>query len=507
MRNWRLLLAAVSGPCLLSACSADVEGIETASTSTSQPIVRAKREGGPDQVVMLYATVLDAQTGELSHRTCSGVYYSSRVVATAAHCLDADPARLEALVQVLVYYGNDFEADLAQLTPRGAEYAVPPPGQPSTFAAADSFETHPSWDRGRIYPDLGVLYLDRALPFEPLPLARFRLSSPQWDHQSATISGWGGDEATSPTSADGGRVQRTGKTRLLGSPTQADYHADDPNPGMLVPAIRKNVIKIDGRAPFSNACFGDSGSPLLIKERGRDHIAGIEYFGGLYCEEYSLYTRVEPFLPFFDQAARRAGHAPLTPKLECVAENEDHSLTAFFGYDNQNGVSLAVPYGRDNSLPHDVNGFRPTRFEPDAHDFVFGVDFDAGEQLVYKLAASCGSNTKLIVDAASPRCGEDVARQVTCGQSCRGQLLSGCTGLQSYEACIEGCTGFYEIFADVPQCSSNIDDWNRCLANTPPGPDHWMCFEESSPGASDGIADVAECTPFIDAFFECAFGG
>jgi len=505
MRKWGVLLAAVTCPGLLSACSADVDDVPTASTS--EAIVRAKRDGGPDQVVMLYTTVLDGQTGELSHRTCSGVYYSSRVVATAAHCVDADPARFESVVQVLVYYGNDFEADFTQLTPRGAGYAVPPPGQPSSFAAVDSFETHPNWDRATLHPDLAVAYLDRALPFEPLPLARFALRSPQWDRENATISGWGGDEVTSATTADGGRVQRTGKTRLLGSPTQADYHAEDPNPGMLVPAIRKNVIKIDGRAPFANACFGDSGGPLIVKDRGRDQVAGIEYFGGLYCKDYSLYTRVEPFLPFFDRAAHRAGHAPLTPKLECVAENADGSLTAFFGYENENGVSLNVPYGRDNSLAYDVNGFRPTHFDPGTHEFVFGVDFQAGQQVVYKLAASCGSNTKVVVDGASPRCGDDVARQVTCAQSCRGQLLSGCTGLASYEACVDGCTGFYEIFGDIPQCSSNLDDWNHCLANTPSGPDNWMCFEESSPGAGDGVADVAECTPFIDAFFECAFGG
>jgi Trypsin len=505
MRRWSLLLALVAGSSLLSGCSADVGGEDAGSAS--EAIVRAKQRGGPDQVVLLLSTVLNGQTGEVSQRTCSGVYYSSRVVATAAHCLDADPAQAESVLQVLVYYGNDFEADIASLAPQGSGYAVPAPGQPSTFAAADSFEKHPDWDRTRIYPDLGVVYLDRALPFEPLPLARFALSSPQWDRREATISGWGADVATSPTSGSGGRVQRTGKTRLLGSPTQADYHPEDPNPGMLQPSIRKNVLKIDGRAPMANACFGDSGSPLLVKDRGRDYVAGIEYFGGLACEEYSLYTRVEPFLPFFDQAARRGGRAPLTPNLECVAANADGSLTAFFGYDNQNGVSISVPYGSNNSLPRDTSGFRPTHFQPGAHDFVFGVDFSPGQRLVYQLAPSCGASTKVVVTDQSRRCGPEVARQVTCGQSCRGQLQSGCDGLQSYEACIDGCTGFYELFSDVPQCTSHIDDWNRCLANTPAGPDDWMCFEESSPGAGDGVADVAACTPFIDAFFECAFGG
>jgi hypothetical protein len=56
-----------------------------------------------------------------------------------------------------------------------------------------------------------------------------------------TISGWGGNVATSPTTATGARVQRTGTTRILGSPTQADYHPEDPNPGMLNATVRQNV--------------------------------------------------------------------------------------------------------------------------------------------------------------------------------------------------------------------------------------------------------------------------
>jgi hypothetical protein len=93
-----------------------------------------------------------------------------------------------------------------------------------------------------------------------------------------------------------------------------------------------------------------------------------------------------------------------------------------------------------------------------------------------------------------------------CGQSCRAQLRSGCTGLQSYESCIEGCTGFYDIFG-APQCNSFLDQWNACFASTPPGAANWQCFPESSPGAGNGQTDAPACTPFIDSFFECAFGG
>src|SRR5207244_5355933 len=189
-----------------------------------------------------------------------------------------------------------------------------------------------------------------------------------------------------PTSATGAQGQRTGLTHIVGSPTLADYHPEDPNPGLLQANIRNKILKTDGRAPNSNACFGDSGGPLLVNQGGQDYIAGVEYFGGLFCEDYSLYTRLDPFLPFFDEAARKGGQAPLVPALDCVTSNSDGSLTAFFGHKNDNGVTINVPLGPKNSLPFDVHGYRTTLFEPGVHHFLFGADFQAAQMLVYTLS-------------------------------------------------------------------------------------------------------------------------
>jgi hypothetical protein len=493
-------LAAVFG-LSLAACSSGQES----TGSVDEGIVRATSNGGRDEVVLIQAVIFDGSTGTFFTRSCSGAYFAPRVVATAAHCLDADPALNQSVLQVLAYYGDDFATDVALLPQPGPTYVVPAPGQPSKFAAADSFETHPAWDRTQLYPDLGVVYLDRKLPFDPLPLGRFPLDN-TWLNREVTISGWGANVATGPTTATGGRVQRTGRSRLLGSPTAADYHPEDPNPGLLVPANRAKIIKIDGHAPYSNGCFGDSGSPLLVSQWGQTYIGGIEYFGGLYCEDYSLYTRIDPFLPFFDEAYRKGGQAVVTPSFDCVTSNSDGSLTAFFGYKNDNGVNVTVPRGAKNTLALDTGNLRPTLFKHGTHHFVFGVDFTPAQTVSWKLSPENSPTTTLTVNKNSRRCGAADQPSAVCAQSCRAQLRSGCTGLQPYEACIGGCTGFYEIF-EAPQCNSYLDQWNACFASTPPGAANWKCFPESSPGAGDGQTDAPACTPLIDSFFECAFGG
>ncbi|MES1188443.1 MAG: trypsin-like serine protease [Myxococcales bacterium] len=502
MRTTALVVTGLVGGLVLSACSS---GGGEALDTEQESIVRPTSDGGRNQVMLVYAIVFNGDDGTVTTRTCSGAYFAPRVVATAAHCLDADPARSQSVLQVLTYFGDDFTADFSQLTPFGLTYQVPAPGQPSNWSAGDSFEVHPNWDRNLKHPDLGVVYLDRKPPIDPLPLARFPLDR-SWLNREAIISGWGANVATGPTTATGSQVQRTGRTRLLGSPTAADYHADDPNPGMLVPSVRNRVIKTDGRAPYSNACFGDSGGPLLVTQRGQTYVAGIEYFGGLYCEDYSLFTRVDPFLCFFDEAQRKGGEEPLVPTYDCSTANADGTLTAFFGYKNQNGVSVSVPYGGKNSLALDTASARPNLFRPGEHHFVFGVDYTPAETIKYKLNPDSSPTTVLHVDKNSRRCGSADQPTAVCGQSCRGQLQSSCTGLQPYEQCIGGCTGFYDVFG-APQCNHFLDDWNTCLAATAPGADNWTCFPESAPGAGDGAADAPACTSFVDSFFECAFGG
>ena len=125
---------------LLSACSSGAgPGLDERTAGVSnEAIIRSTQLGGKDQVVMVYATILNPTTHTLSRRTCTGSYFAPRVVLTAAHCLENVWAD-----QVFVYYGDNFNADLPQLTKIGDTLVPPPPGSPSFWAQGNSYEKHP----------------------------------------------------------------------------------------------------------------------------------------------------------------------------------------------------------------------------------------------------------------------------------------------------------------------------------------------------------------------------
>ncbi|MES1178464.1 MAG: trypsin-like serine protease [Myxococcales bacterium] len=469
-------------------CASAVGDTETDVGQASEAIIGPSTSGGPKQVVMLYASVTNPD-GSLGTRTCSGSYIASRLVVTAAHCLENVFAD-----QLFVYFGTDFNADLPQLGPGPNGLLPPAPGKPSKFAQADSFEQHPNWNATQIYPDVGVVYLDRKLPFEPLPIYRREIKT----NSNVKISGWGANSAPTPTTGAGGRVLRTGNTRTLGSPTAADNHPEDPNPELNSAANRANLIKTDGRAPYANGCFGDSGGPLLLNDYGQSYVAGVDYFGGLSCRDYSLYVRTSSFLPFLDKAMKKAGTEALKPVFDCVAPNPQGTLTAFFGYKNDNGVSVDLPYGAKNRLARDTKSARPSHFLPGQHDFSFAIDFSSRQTVTWALSPDSGPTTSLNVDQNSRRCGAAEADQSECALACRASMQSGCSSLPTFESCVTSCVGTTQFVEQVlPNCLPQNSALNACTAGLSSDPSNWLCYD------GIGVFPGPACQAQSDALNAC----
>ncbi|HET7538242.1 MAG TPA: trypsin-like serine protease [Polyangiaceae bacterium] len=475
----------------LGACSG--QGMEE-SDSKSGEIIRATSNGGRDQVVMLYGVL-----GNGTHLFCSGSYYAPRVVLTAAHCLPPN------LYQLFIYYGDDLQQDLPELTSDGFIGLRPPPiGAPSHWSQADSWQKHPSYDANLNSADMGAVFLDRKPPFDPLPLYRSRVSS----GLQVTLSGWGSNATPTPTTGTGYGVQRTGRTVTLGSPTAADYHPDDPNPGMLDPAVRQTVLKTSGVAPNSSDCFGDSGSPIILNQFGQDYVAGVFYWTGLSCEEYNLSTRIDPFLPFLDLSYKRGGQDVLKPTFACVTPNPQGSLTAIFGYQNDNGVGISVPYGSKNASARDTSGLRPTRFDVGLHPFAFGVDFSAGQTASWTLAPDNNPSVTLNANSSSPRCTDAQAVDSGCVLQCSAQLRSGCPRVEESDNCVAFCSDAGHFIADaIPECNDERVSWQNCVAATAPGSANWTCNFEDEIGIFGNGPQPVACTDLQNAYINCLFGG
>lgn len=464
---------------LVAGCAAGT--VEEPVTQSEEEIVRGKEEKKLPQVV---AVQINGYSGA---SLCTGTYVAPRVVVSAAHCtrFDAIPG------QTFVYFGKDYHGDRLSLP------EIPAPGEPSVWARAETTLVHPDYDAELHYPDLAIFYLDRELPFEPIPLQRERLSK---SDKKATIAGWGGSKAlvADISEVEGSGIKRSATVSILGTPTEADFHPDDPNPGILVPEIREDLVKTNGLAPSANTCAGDSGGPLLVKDHGCEKLAGVGFWTGLWCEDYAMFSRIDPFLDFFDASFERAGHAPIVPRLECVEDLVDGSLRAHFGYTSENGLTTSVPYGARNRFPKDVEKARPTAFAWGDNKYDFSVDFSAGETLTWKLSPPGGPITVVTANASAPRCDTD-STEFLCAAQCDAAFAAECSyQVLSRAQCLSDCEIQAQFF-DEFGCGAEWTDVLGCLATVPPDAENWDCTFQGSPP----FPLPPNCDPEWLAAFEC----
>ncbi len=479
MKGYRIGLVVCASLSLFAACGVDAPD---PTETTTEGIVRGKLEKKLPQVV---AVRINGFNGGWT--LCTGTYFSSRMVVTAAHCLrsDAIPG------QTFVYYGDDYLTDVASLP------TIPAPGKKSVWARVETTTANPSYSASVNYPDFAIMYLDRELPFDPIPLWRTPLTSAD---KKGEIAGWGGSKALTAdiTQVEGAGIKRSASVKLLGSPTAADYHTDDPNPGILDPTIRPNLLKTDGMAPSANTCAGDSGGPLLVESKGKTYLAGVGFWTGLFCEDYAIFTRVAPFLAYFDDAVTLAGKAPIVPRLECIAPQASGSFLAYFGYENDNSLTVTIPYGKQNQFAKDNAQARPSDFEPGDNAFDFSVPFTSKTQLSWKLTPPCGTTTTVTANATSPVC-DPANPTFVCAKSCDAQLAAECADQNaSRPRCISDCVSTTSYFSSG-SCGAEWNGYLGCITGLPPAAANWDC---SFPGFPPTPLSPA-CDPELTALYTC----
>jgi hypothetical protein len=469
----------------LCACGVSPDGASSGENlaTSDQSIVggTGKTETGRPYVVMLYGLRIG---GGISR--CTGTYFAPRVVLTAASCL---PNSLYALY---VYYGKNFDVDVAQVP------NIPAPGQTSVWSRADSWEAHPSYNATLLDANLAAVYLDRKLPFDPLPLARFNIDS-SYNNKPTQIVGWGANQVFDPnlTQVSGIGVERSGTMKIVGTPTAADYDPNDPNPGLLNATVRSHLIKLivqnaTTSKPYGdgNGCAADGGGPMIINKFGQDYIAGVMFWTGLSCLNYQMLTRIDPYLPFLDLAYMRGGQATLIPRAECVSQEPNGVLRANFSYNNGNGVNVTVPYGSSNALAIDTKNTRPSLFIHGDHSWAFSVNFNSNQSIDYRLSPTNSPTTQIHVDSRSPRCAANDLH-VSCERFCRPMLaVATCPSVfqrSTQDQCIATCLQNYSFAADVG-CSGEWAAYVACASGISSDPANWQCFSGSAdPFLSDSV--------------------
>jgi trypsin len=449
---------------LVSACAAEGDDQDTFG-DLEQPIVRGQETDAYRAVVRVSVAGFGG-----GNTACTGSYIAPRVVLTAAHCIRPDAYAGASYV----YFGNDYARDSAVLPD------VPPPGSRTPFARIENWLVHPGYDAALNYPDLAVVYLDRELPVTPLPLRTARVGR-SFIGDKATIVGYGASKIDDATGLPAGAGRkRAGTAKILGSPTAADFHEDDPNAGILDPAIRVDLLKLNGERPNAAICAGDSGGPLLLEEHGKTYVAGVSFWGGVGCEGYSMYTRIDPFVDFIKGAIADGGKRPVVPRLECVAKDDDGSYTAYFGYTNQNSLSIEVPYGKKNELKGDREGARPELFAYGDHAWAFSVDFAKNDKLSYKLSPPSGPTTVVNADRRSPACNPEDPYFV-CAQACETILSAECADPSvAASRCIAECASFAQFF---PSCTAEVNNYWRCVEGQSTAAENWYCDVDFVPQA------------------------
>lgn len=229
-------------------------------------------------------------------------------------------------------------------------------------------------------------------------------------------------------------------------------------------------------------------APLKRAVRGTAE-AGRPYVLQLRFERYS--GRVTTYL--------KGGQATVIPHLECVYKLANGKSTAYFGYKNNNGVRVRVPYDANkNALALDVQNKRTSLFTPGNQHYQFGIDFTPGQTVTWKLSPTNSPTTVISATSGSPSCVDN--NQFKCLRSCQATAASACAtdfGID-FDYCMQECMFLYDYFIPI-SCDTQWSTYLQRSGATASAATNWDCG-----GTNYDEPIAAACSTQFSAAMTCA---
>jgi hypothetical protein len=178
-----------------------------------------------------------------------------------------------------------------------------------------------------------------------------------------------------------------------------------------------------------------------------------------------------------------------------VEEAADGSLVAHYGYQSDNGLTVDIPYGRQNRFDRDTGHARPTEFWPGDNPFAFGVPLGAGQTHTWRLNPDGGPTTVVRADASSPRC-DPTNPALLCGGYCNAALDAECADPgATYSRCMVDCIDNVFFFGYYFGCGEPFNAYVSCQAGLSSDAANWDCSVPGNPPTA--MAPNCE-TEFLD---------
>ena len=260
----------------LSACSPQNQNYEQnyiGSNSQNAQIIDGEEVHAEDIVKKHTVFIFDTET----KFTCTGVVIASNIILTAAHCIKNDPEYYQ------VFFSNKIK-DIESTEKRGvlkieqhADYAV------RQFMSVDS-------------SDLAIMQIRGEVPadYKPVPLLQnYQTLKPNTE---IVVAGYGAyvlPDLEEELETDGVLALNPVKNFIFkDSPTLRKSKLQIANP-----QYGQTESSVD-QTNKQGVCFGDSGGPAFIENKGQLILWGITSRGSKKCRSHSFFTKLDTFLPW-----------------------------------------------------------------------------------------------------------------------------------------------------------------------------------------------------------------